>query len=429
MKRIIKNATIFTQNENRDMIEKGYLITQDENIIEIGPMDQYKEIPMDAEIIEGDNYLITPGFINAHTHVTMTLLRGYADDLPLWTWLSEKMWPQEDKLTNEDAYWGSLLSIIEMIKSGTTTFNDMYMFMDKTAQAVKESGIRACLSRGLQGPDDKSLKRLEENKLLYRQWHNEAQGRIKIMAGPHAVYTCEPSYWEELLNMVQEFNMGIHTHLSETRIEVENCQKAYGKSPVQHMLEMGVFQHPVVAAHGVHLTDVDIEILKNNPVSIVYNPGSNLKLGSGLAPIPKLLDKGVNIALGTDGAASNNNLDLLEEIRLAALLHKGFMEDSTVITAQQALDMATIGGSKALSWKKIGSLEVGKRADLTMLSMKESTFYPKFNLMSHLVYSSHSSQVENVMVNGNWILRNKELTMIDEEKVIFHIEKIKNKFQ
>lgn len=426
MKALIRDVAILTQNNNRDFIEAGFIIIDGQDIIEVGRMKQCPKELSEYEVIEGKGYLVTPGFINAHTHIAMSLLRGYADDLPLEVWLSEKIWPKEDRLTKEDIYWGSLLSIIEMVKTGTTTFNDMYMFMDTIAQIVQDTGIRAGLSTGLM-EEKQGLVGLQKNKELFEKWNNKAEGRIKVMLGPHAVYTSKPSFWKEVLDLAEETGMGIHTHLSETQAEVKNCVIKYGKTPVQHMQDMGVFQYPVVAAHGVHLSDIDMEILKSNQVSIVHNPGSNLKLGSGIASIPQLLERGIIVALGTDGASSNNNLDLLEEIRLAALIHKGFLQDSTAIRAEQALDMATVDGAKALGWTTIGVIEKGRKADLNMINLKDTRFYPKHNLLSHLVYSCNSYQIENVMVNGKWIMKNRQLQTIDEKKVLAQVENIRIK--
>lgn len=430
MKTIIKEVAILTQNKQRDFIENGFIIIENQNITKVGKMEEYQEEynNENVDIISKKNYLVTPGFINSHTHSAMSLFRGYADDLPFWTWLTKKIWPQENKLNREDAYWGSLLAIIEMIKTGTTTFNDMYMFMDQTAIAVKESGIRACLSRGLQGTDEKSTMNLLENKRLFQEWHKEAGGRIRIMLGPHAVYTCDPSFWKQILNLVEETGMMIHTHLAETKEEVENSLKQYRRTPVEHLEYLGVLKYPVLAAHGVYLSKKDMEILLKNKTNIVHNPISNLKLGNGVAPISQLLNNGINVALGTDSASSNNSLDLLEEMRFAALIHKGFMEDSTMVTAQQSFDMATIGGAHALMWEGIGSIQKNKKADLLMFNINDSTFYPRYNYLSNLVYSTHSTRIEDVMINGNWVMRNAKLRTIDEEKVYAKVESIKKKF-
>ncbi|HHT50538.1 MAG TPA: amidohydrolase [Eubacteriaceae bacterium] len=432
MKTIIKDVSILSQNHNKDFIEKGYIVIENQNIIKVGDLKDFTEenfTDESIEIINGkSNYLVVPGFINAHTHIAMTLFRGYADDLPFWTWLTKKIWPQEEKLNGEDAYWGTLLGIIEMIKTGTTTFNDMYMFMDYTAKAVEESGIRGYLSRGLQGTNEISSIGLKENIELFKNWHNKADGRIKVMAGPHAIYTCDPSFWQEVIALVEETGMLIHTHLSESREEVNNSIAQYGKTPVQHLEKLGVFNYPIVAAHGVYLSKEDMDILSKYDISIVHNPVSNLKLGNGFAPISSLLNKGINVALGTDGASSNNNLDLLEEMGYAALIHKGFLEDSTAVSASKTFDMATIYGAKALKWEGIGRIEKGMKADLLMINIDDASFYPRYNLLSNLIYSSNSSRIENVMVNGAWVMKNKELLTIDEEKVFYQVERIKRKF-
>lgn len=432
MKTIIKNISILSQNDNKNFIERGFIVIENQNIIQIASMEDYIEethIEETSEVIDGKGkYLVVPGFINAHTHIAMTLFRGYADDLPFWTWLTKRIWPQENKLNGEDAYWGTLLGIIEMIKTGTTTFNDMYMFMDHTARAVDESGIRAYLSRGLQGTNDNSIIGLKENRELFVNWHNKAEGRIKVMVGPHAIYTCDPTFWQEVKELVEETGMMIHTHLSESREEVKNSLAQYGKTPVKHLEDLGVLNYPTVVAHGVYLTDEDMDILRRYEVSIVHNPISNLKLGNGFAPISDLLNKGINVALGTDGASSNNNLDLLEEMGYAALIHKGFLEDSTAISAVETFDMATIKGAKALKWDGIGILEKGMKADLLMINTNDASFYPRYNFLSNLIYSSNSSHIENVMVNGRWLMKNKELLTIDEEKVFYQVERIKKKF-
>lgn len=429
MKIIIINTSILTHNTYESFIPEGYIKIQDQNIIEIGSMGDGQFEKEGWEIMDGSGYLVAPGLINAHTHVAMTILRGFADDLPLWEWLTEKIWPLEDQLNSEDVYWASLLGMIEMIKTGTTTFNDMYMFMDETAQAVESIGMRAYLSRGLQGFDGQSAQRLRENLDLFYKWQGEAEGRIKVGTGPHAVYTCEPRFWSKVLELVEKTGMMIHTHLSETPSEVENCIKEYGKTPVRLLKDLGVFHYPVVAAHGVHLTENDIGILKENDISIVYNPGSNLKLGSGHAPVPDLLKHGINVALGTDSAASNNNLDMLEEIRLASLIHKGLLKDSTSITASQSIDMATMAGAKALHWEdQIGTLAIGKKADLMMINIQETTFFPKYNILSNLVYSCHSTQVKHVMINGRWIMRDRKILTVDEGNVLKQVERLKKKF-
>src|SRR5699024_6953850 len=244
-----------------------------------------------------------PGLINGHTHIGMSLLRNYADDLPLHDWLTQKIWPVEAKLIGKDVYWGSMLSIVEMIRSGITCFADMYFFMEEVGKAIEESGIRGVLSRGTIEEDDEKLnkEKIEYTRDLYKNWHGKANNRIKVMVAPHAPYTCSPDYLKELIALADELNAGIHIHLSETKKEVDDSFEEHEKSPIKHVYDLGLFKRPTLAAHCVHVSSEDIEILKKNNVQVVNNPTSNLKLASGFAPVEEMLNKGVNVALGTDG--------------------------------------------------------------------------------------------------------------------------------
>lgn len=421
MRILIKNADVITMNPNNDFLKESNIAIENENIVAIG------DIPNDFnpdKIIDAENMIAMPGLINAHTHAAMSLLRNYSDDLPLWQWLNDKIWPIEAKLTEEDVYWGSMLSAVEMIKGGVTCFQDMYFFMEETAKAVDASGIRACLGRGLTGPDENDEVRFRETRELYDNWNNIDNGRITVMVAPHAPYTCSKDYLKKVIELAKELEVGIHIHLSESRKEVEDCCKEHGKSPIELMEEIGLFTVPTTAAHCVHLSEKDIKILKDDNVSIVYNPGSNLKLGNGFAPIKELVDAGVNIALGTDGASSNNNLNMFEEINLAALVNKAANEDTTCIPAMKALEMATINGAKAMNREKeLGSLEIGKKADIILIDTNKPHMYPKYNMISSLVYSAQASDVDTVIINGNIIMRNRILTTVNESKIFENIEK------
>src|SRR5690606_38130797 len=286
----------------------------------------------EAEVIDASGHLVLPGFVNAHTHAAMTLLRSYADDMALHPWLTEAIWPAEARMTPEDIYWGSLLAIIEMIRGGTTAFADMYFFEDQTARAVAESGIRGALAPGL--VDGEAFEaRLQTVRELAATWHGEAGGRIRIMVGPHAPYTASQGL-SRAAELAGELGLAIHIHLSETRKEVEESLAQHGLTPIQVAERAGVVQVPTLAAHCVHVTDGDVELLREHRVKVAHNPPSNMKLGSGRAPVQKMLQAGVLVAIGTDGTASNNDLDMLEETRLAAFLAK--MEQ-----APQALPAAT----------------------------------------------------------------------------------------
>jgi len=369
--------------------------------------------------IDGRDTITLPGLINAHTHISMSLMRNYADDLPFWPWLTEKIWPIEANLTAEDCYWGAMLSISEMVRSGVTTFSDMYFFMDDVAKAVEETGIRANLSRGLVGGDD-SDKKLQEAIKLRKDWHGSCSGRITVDLAPHAPYTCDVETMKTIIEASHSNDTRIHIHLSESKKEVADSYEANGKSPIKNMLDQGVFERPTFAAHCVHLSDDDIKIIKEKNVSVINNPGSNLKLGNGFAPITKLLNEGVNVALGTDGSSSNNNLNMFEEMNLAALVNKALDGDTTVVPAYTAIKMATINGAKALGIDhEVGSIEVNKKADIIIVDIEKPHFYPRLDAIASLVYSAQASDVKTVICNGQVLMEDRKIMTFDE-KTVFH---------
>ena len=420
----IKNCQILTMDNNREIIPEGEIVIEKDSISYTGEVRESIDEKDFTRVIDAKGHVCLPGFINTHTHAAMTLFRGFADDLPLMTWLENKIWPLEDNLTGEDVYWGTLLSALEMIKSGTTTFNDMYFFMEDMAEAVGESGIRAVLARGLIGLEGKGEKGLEETQEFIDKWHNAFHGRLKAMLGPHAPYTCPPDYLKEVMHLVEIYKLPVHTHLAETAFEIQHCREAYNKTPIEIMESLGFFQYPVLAAHCVHLSQSDLEIMAKTGVKVSHNPGSNLKLASGIAPVPEMIERGIGVSLGTDGAASNNNLDLLEEIRLAALIHKGERGDPTVIPAYQALEMATRQGAEGIFLGgEIGVLKEGYKGDVIIMDTDKPHFYPRHDLVAHIVYSAQSSDIETVIIDGEIVMENREVKSLDEEKVKFNAEK------
>jgi 5-methylthioadenosine/S-adenosylhomocysteine deaminase len=360
-----------------------------------------------------------PGLVNTHTHAAMSLLRGYADDLALQTWLEDYMWPNEAKFTSDDVYWGTQLSVVEMIQSGTTCFLDMYDHMDRVAEVVTQSGLRASLTRGMIGfaPPEVQQMKLNEAKQFARDWHGQANGRITTLMAPHAPYTCPPDFISKVIEIAHELDLPVHTHMSETIREVEENAKQYGERPVKHLLNLGMFSRPSIVAHAVHLTDEEIQLLAAHDVRVSHNPGSNLKLASGIARVPELIRAGVKVSLGTDSSASNNNLDLFEEMRLAALLHKGTSQDPTVVPALQAIQMATSIGAESLWLDSVGSLTIGNKADFIALNIDQPHYYPRTNLISHVVYSGGAQDVTDMWVNGKCIMRNKEILTLDIERI------------
>lgn len=417
---LIKDVALLPMDSKNDILNNTNIYIKGNKIAHIGEIRE--DIKVDR-IIDGSKKLAMPGLINAHTHIGMSLFRNYADDLPLHDWLTKKIWPQEAKLTAEDIYWGSLLSMVEMIKSGTTAFCDMYFFMEEVGKGTLESGMRGVLTRGIVEEKGLEKEKIEDTRNLYNQWHGKGEGRIKVMVAPHAPYTCSPDYLKELLNLAIELKTPIHIHLAETKKEVEDSQKLYGKSPTKHLYDLGIFKQPTIAAHCVHVDDEDIRIMKDNNVSPVYNPSSNLKLASGFAPVDKMLKKNINIALGTDGSSSNNNLNMFEEIHIASIVNKAVNMDAVSVKAIDALKMATINGAKALKWDdEIGSIEVDKKADIILIDLDKPHLYPLHNFISLLAYSVQGSDVDTVIIDGNIIMEKRELKTLDEEKIMYKVQ-------
>lgn len=369
------------------------------------------------KIIDGKNKFATPGLVNAHTHASMTLLRSYSDDKALMDWLQKDIWPIEDKMKRHDIYWGAALAAVEMIKSGTTAFADMYgPHMEEVAKVVDEAGLRGSLCRGLIGIFNGDEK-LATNIELYKNWHGAADGRITVMFGPHAIYTCPPDYLKKVAAEAAKLGAEIHMHMNETRDEINDCMKNYGKRPFEVVAETGLLDLGMLAAHCVWLSDAEIEIIKAKKIRVAHNPGSNMKLASGISPVTKLLAEGVTVALGTDGASSNNNLDMLEEIRLAALLAKIDTLNPLAVPAAQALQMATEFGAQALGLKNVGRLEEGCKADIVLWDMNGVEWQPNYNPVSLLVYSANASAVDTVIVDGKILMEGRELKTLDEEKI------------
>lgn len=368
-------------------------------------------------VIDGRGKFAVPGFINAHTHASMTLLRSYADDLALMEWLNNHIWPIENKMNRKDIRVGAELAAVEMIKGGTTTFVDMYgPNMEEVAKVVETSGLRGVLCRGIIGIFDGDEK-LATNVELYKNWHGKADGRIKVMFGPHAIYTCPPDFLKKIYNEAAKVGAEIHMHMNETLDEINECMKNYGKRPFEVVAETGLLDFGMLAAHCVHLSENEIEIMAAKKVRVAHNPSSNMKLASGICPVPKLLEKKIVVGLGTDGASSNNNLDMLEEIKLAALLHKVDTLNPLAIPALEALKMGTEYGAAAVGIENIGKIEVGYKADITLFDMNSAEWLPCYNPISLLVYSANSSSADTVIVDGKILMEKRELKTLDEEKI------------
>ncbi|MDD6841514.1 MAG: amidohydrolase [Spirochaetales bacterium] len=423
---LFKNAGILATNNNKfEFIEKGYLAVDGDKIDYIGkeePKKKYKEEK------DSSGLILTPGFVNCHGHSAMTLLRGVGSDLPLQDWL-HVMWPVEDRMNEDDLRCGMELAIMEMLSSGTTSFTDMYLMPWAVADTIGRSGIKANFSRVMQAfsemsdSDYDSYYRVKETEDLVSAFHNSYSERLKVDYAIHAEYTCKPLVVRRYSEDCLKKGLKMQIHLSETKKEHVECIEKYGKTPTEWFNDLGCFENPTLAAHCVWVEESDMDILKEKGVTVVHNPTSNLKLGSGFAPIPKMIEKGINVALGTDGAASNNNLNFMEEIHFASIIHNGRLGDPTVMDPETVLKMATINGAMAQGREDTGSLEVGKKADIVAFDVNKPHLTPNLNPEALLVYSAQGSDVCMTMVDGNILYENGEFKTIDRERVYSEVKK------
>ncbi len=416
---LIRNVTVLSMEKEKDGSLKppfkADIAIEGSKIVSIGTADFEKKYD---KIIEGCGLLAMPGLINTHGHVAMSLFRGYGDDMELMPWLMERVLPAEAKMTPADIALGGQLAIMEMIKSGTTTFADMYFMMDKVAEVVAASGMRASLCEGMTTPMIGQHDKLEDFPAFYEKWHNAASGRITIMLGPHAPYTCDKDYLKRVGELGRQYQAPIHIHLAETQTELEQINDMYGCRPVQLLEEAGIFDgNKVLAAHGIYINEQELRRLAQLDVSIAHNPRSNMKLASGLAPVAELLAHGINVAIGTDSACSNNNLDMFQELRTSALLAKVRELDPTVLPAAQVLEMATINGAKALALADVGMLLPGMEADIILLDLDQPHLYPPTDLISHMVYAACGSDVDSVIISGQLVMEKRQILTMDCEKI------------
>ena len=415
---VIRDALAVLPQGDADVIGRHTIYINEDKIVGIDerPADFVEE---DAHIIDSTDRLVIPGLVNAHTHTYMSMMRNCADDLSFMDWLFNRVDPIEGKLIPEDAYWGSLLGQIEMIRSGTTTFNDMQMHIHQTTKAVRESGMRAVICRGLVGGDyDRNDIRLQQ--ALEEMEEGRECSRLSFRLGPHAPYTCGPDYLRMVADVAKEKGLGIHIHLAESVTESENMRKDHDCTPIEYALSAGVFDVPTIAAHCVQMSENDIKILADHNVSVVTNPASNMKLGNGFAPVPEMMAAGINVCLGTDGAASNNAQNMFREMGYLSMIHKGTHATPQCVGAPEVFRAATINGAKALGLNT-GSIEKGKKADLAILRLDVPSMMPNNNLLAALCYSANGSEVDTVIIDGRIVMEGGELKTIDEERVYSEI--------
>ena len=413
---VIRDALAVLPQGDADVIGRHTIYIDADRIAGI---DVRPETFSEDTVIEGRNRLVIPGLINAHTHTYMSMMRNYADDLSFMDWLFGRVSPVEDKLTPEDAYWGSLLGQIEMIRSGTTTFNDMQMHIHQTTKAVRESGMRAVICRGLVG-DSYDTQDVRLQQALEEMEEGNECSRLTFRLGPHAPYTCSPEYLRMVSDVAKEKGVGIHIHLSESAAEIENMRRDHDCTPIEYALQAGIFDVPTIAAHCVQVTEEDIRILAENKVSVVTNPASNMKLGNGFAPVPEMEAAGINVCLGTDGAASNNAQNMFREMGYLSMIHKGTHASPQCVGAQEVFRAATANGAKALGLDA-GVIEKGRKADLAILDLDAPSMMPNNNLLAALCYSAGGSEADTVIIDGQIVMQGRELKTIDEERVYHEI--------
>lgn len=409
---LIQNISLF--NESDLLVKKDILITG--NLISsITEPFSIKHSEIRVEIIDGTDFLVLPGLMNCHSHIPMILFRGLAEDLNLFDWLNKKIFPYESKLTDELVLYGSLLGIAELIHTGCTYFADMYFFMESVAKAVEISGIRANLSLGL--VDKNGSDGINKAKDFFLKYHGQSNGRIEIFFGPHAPYTCNLDFLKKVSDLAKSLNTGIHIHLNETEKEVMDFKETHNKLPIVALQDIGFFGTPVICAHCVHMSPEEMMILKNENALVVHNPSSNMKLGSGIAPIETMLQKGLKVSLGTDGAASNNHLNMFGEMHLASLLAKVNAKNGSVLSANTILKMGTEIPGKYLLNGEVGTIDKGSSADLILISLNEPSLFPNDMITKSFIHSMYGTEVDTMIVNGKIIMKQKEILTMDENEI------------
>lgn len=418
MKKLVKNAYILDMVGEEANLRKADILVSGNQIAKIEP-----EIEEQVdEKINAKNMIVMPGLVNTHTHLAMSIFRGYKDDQKLMDWLENAIFPVEDKLEPDDIYWNSFLSCIEMIKSGTTTCNDMYFGMNKVIESIEATGLRAVVAWCM--TDDAIRDKVEKTR-EYAKKYNVPGSRIKIFTSPHAPYSCNPDTIKLCVDLAKELKTGLHIHLSETLDEEKTIYERYDKRGTEYLNDLGVFDVPVVLAHGIYISDSDIAILKNIKGGISHNPISNCKLSSGICDVVKLRKNGINVGLGTDGIGSTATLDMFEEMKMAAYLQKVKTKNPTSITAYEILKMATIEGAKVLGLEdEIGTLEVGKKADMIFIKTDKIHLCPENDVCANIAYSANGADVDTVMIDGNIIMQNRKMIKINEKEVMREVKKI-----
>lgn len=416
MRLLIKNVDTVTLDSTKTIWYGTNIAIEDTVICSIGDVPAGFQAD---EIIDGYNHVAVPGFFNAHCHAPMTFERGWAEDLPLDRWFNERIWLAESALTSDDVYWGAALAACEMIRSGCVAFNDHYFYMDRVAEVVAQSGMKATLTWcqfGI-GADKEVGANLPETLAFVDRWQGQAQGRIRTVLGPHSPYVCPPEFLREISALAREHHLPLHIHLSESPDQMENSLKLHGLTPTALLEACGVFDVPCIVAHALYLTDADIALLARRGVTVAHCPITYLKLAMGVNDLSKVMSAGVNVALGTDGPGSNNDMDMKAVIRFTPLLQKHHTHNAEALPGDLPLRMATANGAQAMGFPDSGRLAVGQSADITLFDVDQPHLYPRHDLVANLIHSARGSDVSHVIVDGKLIYRDGELLTLDEEKI------------
>ncbi|WP_164971438.1 amidohydrolase [Clostridium tetani] len=419
---LIENVMIVTMDEEQDVIKEGYILIKEDKIKEVN-LGAYLGNKENLYIINGEGRCAIPGLVNAHTHAGMTIFRGYGEGLPLMRWLNEKIWPIESKLKGEHVKIATELAALEMLRSGTTCFNDMYFYEEQVVKVAKEFNIRGIIGVSIMG--DSWEHQLKEAIDIDKKIKEDKSGLLDSMIAPHSPYTLSKEALEAIGKEAKLQNKNIHIHISETQDEVNIIKEKYNKTPCEFLQSVGIFNSKVAAAHCVYLTDEDMNILKQNGTSVIYNPQSNMKLASGIAKIAEMIDMDINVCLGTDGTSSNNNLNMIEEMETGTILQKLYYKDATKLSAKKALEMATYNGAKALiNNKKLGKIKEDYLADIALLDLNKPNMLPVNDIHSNIVFSANGSEIDYVIVNGSVVMEKGEFKHIDEEKVLYNFKEM-----
>jgi len=417
MTTLIKNVAVLTLDP------AGTTHSSTNLVLDGGLIQSIGEVPLYLQpdtVIDGYNHLAVPGFFNAHCHSPMTFERGWAEDLPLDRWFNERIWVAESALTSDDVYWGAALAACEMIRGGTVAFNDHYFYMDRVAEVVAQSGLKATLTWcqfGL-GADKEVGADLAGTLAFVDRWQGAADGRLRTVLGPHSPYVCPPAFLREISALAREHQLPLHIHLAESPEQVQNSLAAYGLTPAAHLAACGVFDGPCLAAHALYLTPEDIGLLAAHGVTVAHCPITYMKLAMGVNDLGALLAAGVNVALGTDGPGSNNDLDMKAAVRVAALLQKHHTRDAEALPGDLPLRLATANGARAMGFPNSGVLAPGRAADLILFDLDRPHLYPRHSLVANLVHAARASDVTHVFVDGQLLYQNGELFTLDEEKIM-----------